>query len=123
MPVIEGFIGDWRIRVQLEKEPKSSDKEPLSGYWQKNVNKQQGLIGIDQDIGAIALLNTLTHEALHTLREVYGYKLKHKDIYLIASGLTQFFVSTKIIDPLALEARVRKLAADSKDPEMAEEDK
>jgi hypothetical protein len=118
--MIEGFIGDWRIRVQLEKEPKDGD-EKLAGYWAKDESKQQGLIGIDENAGAIAMLNVLIHEPLHAVKSVYGLKLKHKDIYIIASAITQFLVSTRILDPLAVEARVRTLAADSQDPEWKEE--
>lgn len=117
--MIEGSIGDWRVRVQLEKDPKDNE-EPLAGYWVKDVSKQQGLISIDIDTGAIAMLNTLLHESLHSLEHIYGLKLKHKDIYLIASALTQLLVSTKIVDPLAIEARVRTLAAEDIDPELSE---
>lgn len=120
--MIEGFIGDWRIRAQLEKELQS--KEDLAGYWTKEVLKQQGLIGVDANTGAIAVCNTLmVHEPLHALRDVYGLKLKHKDIYIISAGLTQWWISSRIIDPLAIEARVRKLAADDVDPEWSEESK
>lgn len=117
--MIEGSMLDWRIRAQLEKDPKDGDLL-LAGYWQKNVNKQQGLIGLDQDLGAIALVNTLmVHEPLHALVDITGIKLKHRDIYLISSGLTQFWITSTILDPLLIEARVRRLAADSK----AEEEK
>lgn len=118
--MIEGSILDWRIRVQLEKEPKDGD-EALCGYWTKNTNKQQGLIGLDQDMGAIAMMNTLmVHEPLHAVVDITGIKLKHKDIYLIASALVQFWVTTGILDPLAIEAKIRRLAADSKDLELTE---
>ncbi len=124
--MIEGSINDWRIRVQLETDPKDEDQDPLCGYWQANTLKQQGIIGLDKNLGGIALVNTLmAHEPLHAVQKIFGMEhLTHQDVFTIASALTQFWLTTGIIDPLAIEARVRRLAADSVDPTfIADEEK
>jgi hypothetical protein len=125
--MIEGSISDWRIRAQYEDNPKDEESgEELCGYWQANTLKQQGIIGLDKNLGAIATVNTLyVHEPLHAIVKIFGMEhITHQDIFTIASGLTQFWMTTGLLDPVALEARARRLAADDKDTEtLAEEPK
>lgn len=120
--MIEGAIGDWRIRVQYEDKPKDEEGAELCGYFQPNTDKQQGLIGLSKNLGAIATVNTLmVHEPLHGICKIFGLEhITHQDIFTIASALTQFWITTTLIDPVAIEARARRLAADSQDTELVE---
>jgi hypothetical protein len=121
--MIEGSMSDWRIRAQYEKDPKDEDGDPVCGFWKSYTEKQQGLIVLSEELGAIATVNTfMIHEPLHAIQRIFGMDhLTHQDIYTISSALTEFWLSTGVIDPLAIEARVRKLAADSRDPELSDE--
>jgi len=104
---LKGTMGDHNITVRLVDN--LAEEHGADGRARKLPYTVDCEIELDPNLSGAALLNTVIHEAGHILGSVYGLSDKHKNLYPMAAGLTQFFISTGLIDAHAFEARLRKL--------------
>jgi len=104
---LKGAMGDHNVAVRLVDN--LAEEHGADGRARKIPYTVDCEVEIDSNLGGAALLNTVIHEFGHILGTVYGLNDKHKNLYPMAAGLTQLFISTGLIDAHAFEARFRKL--------------
>jgi hypothetical protein len=96
--------------LSSKKELKDDEGGALVGLCSHDPHSGHIRIQLDPEGKSLGIFNTLIHEALHGSEYVYAYDLEHHQIYVMASAICQFLVSTGLIDPLEFEARLRALS-------------
>jgi len=118
--MMKGSLGDCDLLISLVDNLKDEEHDELDGRARKRHKVQIVEIELDSGLDGRSLLNTLMHEILHVCESVYGWSARHEVVWLLAAGLSQALITTGIIDPTELEARIRVLTAkpeDLKEPE------
>lgn len=108
--MIRGSIGSHTCSIEFKENLKDDDGNDLVGQCQHDSLRGHIRIYLDPNLAGVGLFDTLVHEGPgHGTEYVFGLDISHQTVYTIASAMTQFYISTGLIDPQEFEARLRAL--------------
>jgi hypothetical protein len=103
-----GTCFDWIFTAALVTNL-ATDEKSEDGFCYYDSQKAEATIVLHNNLRGRAALNGWIHENLHLISTSIGLDLSHKQIYAIASGLTQMATSTGVINEWEFEARLRRV--------------
>lgn len=104
MAKLSGRIGAYRVDVQLVP-----DLEDAYGLHEKHVNGGRRILISDAHTqNPIDFMDTLVHESVHAVANVYGIEDPESLCHTMAAGLTQFWTSLGLVDPKAWQLHLKK---------------
>jgi hypothetical protein len=107
--MIKGNVGDCDLMITLVDNLKDEEHDDLEGRARKRQKVQLVEVEIDSGLDGRALLNTLLHELFHIVECVYGWEVEHDEVWTLSAALSQALITTGIVVPTELEARLRML--------------
>ena len=79
------MLGYQEIEIEEVEDLKHEDGEWVEGLW----DAAKGKIRINAGMPDDQWVDTLVHECMHAISDIYGLDLDHSAIHTIAVGLTQ----------------------------------
>lgn len=84
------------------------------GHYAPKLRSMDAKICLHPDQKGVDVVDSIAHEFLHHVDRYHGLEMPHNVIFTLANSLAELFVSSGLVKPTEIEARLHRYAKGNK---------